>query len=82
MRFSPLAILAGLSAVALAEEEKNPVTDPTTFNGKAVPPFKELTPSNWEEETKKNKFWMVKHYRYVELGKSVVRMLMSYQSLL
>ncbi|KAL7760427.1 hypothetical protein ACKLNR_010517 [Fusarium oxysporum f. sp. zingiberi] len=62
MRFSPLLILAGLSAVALAEEERNPVTDPTTFNGKAVPPFKELTPSNWEEETKKNKFWMVKHY--------------------
>ncbi|CZR37214.1 hypothetical protein LB506_006499 [Fusarium annulatum] len=62
MRFSPLAILAGLSAVALAEEERNPVTDPTTFNGKSVPPFKELTPSNWEEETKKNKFWMVKHY--------------------
>ncbi|KAG5761026.1 hypothetical protein H9Q72_010859 [Fusarium xylarioides] len=62
MRFSPLAILAGLSAVALAEEERNPVTDLTTFNGKSVPPFKELTPSNWEEETKKNKFWMVKHY--------------------
>lgn len=58
------------------------MTDPTTFNGKSVPPFKELTPSNWEEETKKNKFWMVKHYRYVELGQGVIHMLIRCQSVL
>ncbi|KAH6958313.1 hypothetical protein DER45DRAFT_483909 [Fusarium avenaceum] len=61
MRLSPLAILAGLAARGLAEEEANPVK-PSTFNGKTVPPLKELTPANWEEEIKKNKFLMVKHY--------------------
>ncbi|KAJ4270048.1 hypothetical protein NW762_001721 [Fusarium torreyae] len=64
MRLSPLAILAGLSAFAWAEEDTNPVTDPTTFNGKMVPPLLELTPLNWEEELKKSKFMMVKHYRF------------------
>lgn len=67
MRFSPLAVLAGLTAFAYAEEETNPVTDPTTFNGVSVPPLLELSPTTWEEELKKNKFLMVKHFRYLVL---------------
>ncbi|KAF5019212.1 hypothetical protein F66182_8786 [Fusarium sp. NRRL 66182] len=62
MRLSSLALLAGLSVLARAEEVHNPATDPTTFNGKTVPPFLELSPANWEEELKKSKFLMVKHY--------------------
>lgn len=81
MRLSPLAILAGLAARGLAEEEANPVK-PSTFNGKTVPPLKELTPANWEEEIKKNKFLMVKHYRYAGIKQTVIPLLTSYQSLL
>ncbi|UPK97327.1 hypothetical protein LCI18_008262 [Fusarium solani-melongenae] len=62
MRFSALAVLAGLAAFTHAEEETNPVTDPTTFNGVSVPPLLELSPTTWEEELKKNKFLMVKHF--------------------
>ncbi|KAL6914068.1 hypothetical protein ACHAPO_002516 [Fusarium lateritium] len=62
MRFSPLATVAGLSAFVLADEVKNPVSEPSVFNGKTVPPLLELTPANWEEQTKKNKFLMVKHF--------------------
>ncbi|RSL96547.1 hypothetical protein CEP52_011398 [Fusarium oligoseptatum] len=62
MRFSPLAVLAGLTAFAHAEESVNPVTDPTTFNGVSVPPLLELSPTTWEEELKKNKYLMVKHF--------------------
>lgn len=73
MRFSPLATLAGLSAFVLADEVKNPVSEPSVFNGKTVPPLLELTPANWEEQAKKNKFMMVKHFRYVGLGMGYVR---------
>jgi protein disulfide-isomerase len=81
MRLSSLAILAGWAARGLAEEEANPVK-PSTFNGKTVPPLKELTPANWEEEIKKNKFLMVKHYRYADIEQTVIPLLTSYQSLL
>lgn len=67
MRFSPLAVLAGLTALVHAEESINPVTDPTVFNGVSVPPLLELSPTTWEEELKKNKFLMVKHFRYLVL---------------
>ncbi|KAF4993570.1 hypothetical protein FDECE_13366 [Fusarium decemcellulare] len=62
MRLSPLALLAGLPAFAWAEDSINPVTEPTTFNGIKVPPFLELSPANLEEELKKSKFLMVKHF--------------------
>ncbi|KAM0432765.1 hypothetical protein ACHAPT_004467 [Fusarium lateritium] len=62
MRFSALAVLAGLTAFARAEDSVNPVTDPTTFNGVSVPPLLELSPETWEQELKKNKFLMVKHF--------------------
>jgi protein disulfide-isomerase len=81
MRLSPLAILAGVAARGLAEEETNPVK-PSTFNGKTVPPLKELTPANWEEEIKKSKFLMVKHYRYAGIKQTVIPLLTSDQSLL
>lgn len=82
MRFSPLATLAGLSAFVLAEEVKNPVSEPSVFNGKTVPPLLELTPANWEEQAKKNKFMMVKHFRYDAFDKGAVGILTSSQSLL
>lgn len=57
MRFSHLAILASSAIGALADGDKE-----TMFNGVTVPTYFELTPSNWEDEMRKSKFMMVKHY--------------------
>lgn len=64
MRLSPSVLLAGaatlLAAPALAKPK---VAKPTEFNGITVPPLLELNPTNYEEEIKKTKYILVKHYR-------------------
>jgi protein disulfide-isomerase len=64
MRLSPSIVLAGATLLfptsALAKPK--PRVD-TVFNSITVPPFLELTPTNWDEEIKKSKYILVKHYR-------------------
>lgn len=65
MRLSPTLLLAGVACLIPAPALAKPkVAKPTVFNGITVEPLLELTPSNYEEETKKSKYLMVKHYRY------------------
>ncbi|KAF7558730.1 hypothetical protein G7046_g5431 [Stylonectria norvegica] len=65
MRLSPLAILAGASALARAQSLSE-VTDSkipsTTFNSINVPPLLELTPANWESEINQTQWLLIKHY--------------------
>lgn len=67
MRLSPLALLAGIPVLSRAQSlDPDAINSKkaTTFNGVTVPPLLEITPSNFEEELKKTKLLMVKHYRY------------------
>lgn len=66
MWLSPLALFAGAVALVRAQSlDPEAVNSPksTVFNGITVPPLLELTPANFEEEIKKTKFLMIKHYR-------------------
>jgi protein disulfide-isomerase len=62
MRLSLLALL-GVATLAQSAATKKKVVQPTVFNGVQVPALFELTPTNWEEEYKKTKWLMIKHYR-------------------
>jgi protein disulfide-isomerase len=66
MRLLNLSLLFGAAALAVDStpfEDEDPVRENTYFNGKKVPPMLELTPENWEKESKASRFLMVKHYR-------------------
>lgn len=39
----------------------------TEFDGKKVPPLKELTPDTFAKDIKSSKYMLVKHYRYIQL---------------
>ncbi|KAK3319289.1 thioredoxin-like protein [Apodospora peruviana] len=71
MRWLNLSYLLGavsLAAVATAasssstDSDEEPTRENTYFNQKKVPPMLELTPDNWEKESKATKWLMVKHY--------------------
>lgn len=62
MRLSFLALLGVATLAQSAAQKKKKVAQPTVFNGVQVPPLFELNPTNWEEEYKKTKWLMVKHY--------------------
>jgi len=70
MRWHNLSFLFGavsLAATAAAspspDSEDDAPRENTYFNQKKVPPMLELTPDNWEKESKASKWLMVKHYR-------------------
>ena len=72
MRWHNLSFLLGaFSLAATATAADSPTTESdddaprenTYFNQKKVPPLLELTPHNWEKESKASKWLMVKHYR-------------------
>ena len=65
MRTSFLGVLAGALAVSHAQslDAEVDAKSITKFNSIDVPPPLELTPSNWEAETKKSKYLMIKHFR-------------------
>lgn len=66
MRLSSTLLLAGAATLMPAPALAKPkVIKPTVFNGITVQPLFELTPSNYEEEIKRKKYTLVKHYRYV-----------------
>lgn len=58
-----------LAATATATDSSSTDSDDdaprenTYFNQMKVPPLLELTPDNWEKESKASKWLMVKHYR-------------------
>jgi protein disulfide-isomerase len=62
MRLSFFALLGVATLAQSAATKKKKVVQPTVFNGIQVPPLLELTPTNWEEEYKKTKWLMIKHY--------------------
>lgn len=59
MRLIGIALVAASAILAAAEDGQE-----TIFNGVKVPPFMQLSQSNWETEIKKSKWTMVKHFRY------------------
>ncbi len=68
MRLSPSVLLAGAATLLAAPALAKPrVPKPTVFNGITVQPFLDLTPANYEEEIKKTKYILVKHFRYQSL---------------
>jgi protein disulfide-isomerase len=58
MRWFSLSLLVGLASLAVADDSE--AREPTYFNGIKVPPMLELTPDNWEKESK---YIIVKHFR-------------------
>lgn len=66
MRWLPLFLGAARLAVAASTttttEAEDDVTEYTKFNDVSIPPLIELTPDNWEKESKASKWLMVKHY--------------------
>ncbi|KAM4056810.1 thioredoxin domain-containing protein [Hirsutella rhossiliensis] len=64
MRLHVFALLVGLAAPGWAQssEEQDAKPHDTIFDGITVPPLLELTPSNWNEESKKTRWLAVKHY--------------------
>lgn len=69
MRWLPLFLGAARLAVAASTttttEAEDDVAEYTKFNDVSIPPLIELTPDNWEKESKASKWLMVKHYRYL-----------------
>lgn len=75
MRLSSLAwglLLGAVARVAAQDDDdyddeipEDKSLDTTTFDGKQVPPMLELTPDNFDIETRKTKYMLVKHYRCV-----------------
>ncbi|KAF4587466.1 disulfide isomerase [Ophiocordyceps camponoti-floridani] len=61
MRLLALALVLGAAVPAWAQDG-DPLPESTTFNSVTVPPLLDLTPSNWEQETKKSRWLVVKHY--------------------
>ncbi|PNY26060.1 Uncharacterized protein TCAP_04004 [Tolypocladium capitatum] len=64
MRPNALALLAGVAALGRAQSlgDRDPNKEGTTFNSVAVPPLLELTPSNWETESRQSRWLLVKYY--------------------
>ncbi|EAA33142.2 hypothetical protein GE21DRAFT_5908 [Neurospora crassa] len=66
MRWLPLFLGAARLAVAASTTTETETEDEvkvyTKFNDVPVPPLIELTPDNWEKESKASKWLMVKHY--------------------
>ncbi|KAK3400393.1 hypothetical protein B0T20DRAFT_183350 [Sordaria brevicollis] len=66
MRWLPLFLGAARLAVAASTttttEAEDDVAEYTKFNDVSIPPLIELTPDNWEKESKASKWLMVKHY--------------------
>ncbi|KAI6785102.1 uncharacterized protein J7T54_006744 [Emericellopsis cladophorae] len=65
MRFSPLTILTAAAALAKGQSldpEAINAKKATVFNDIKVPPLMDLTPSNFDDEIKKTKYMLVKHY--------------------
>ena len=57
-----LAVAASTTTTTEAEDD---AVEYTKFNDVSIPPLIELTPDNWEKESKAGKWLMVKHYRYL-----------------
>ena len=53
------------SRTIIGATEVEPKPEATYFNSQKVPPLLELTPDNFEDELKKSKFLLIKHYRSV-----------------
>lgn len=66
MRPLHFALVASSALVAWAEKATE-----TLFDGVSVPEFIELTPTTWDDEMKKSKFIMVKHFRFVHVPTKV-----------
>ncbi|KAK3307540.1 thioredoxin-like protein [Chaetomium strumarium] len=67
MRLLNLSLLFGAAALAVADSsdldaDEDAPREATYFNGKKVPPMLELTPDNWEQESRASKYLLVKHY--------------------
>ncbi|KAK3948686.1 hypothetical protein QBC32DRAFT_350946 [Pseudoneurospora amorphoporcata] len=66
MRWLPLFLgavhLALAASTTTTTEEEDDVAAYTKFNDVSIPPLLELTPDNWEKESKASKWLMVKHY--------------------
>lgn len=67
MRLSTIALFLGASALGAAqangaETDPDPERENTVFNGQSVPPLLELTPDNFEKETKASKNLVVKYF--------------------
>lgn len=64
MRVSTLALLLSSAVAGWAQNtETDSKNKGTTFNSQPVPPFLELTATTWDDEMKKSKYMVVKHYR-------------------
>ena len=68
MRTSLFSLLLGAAGwVTLVSSTPDPdkpsAAEGTEFEGKKVPPLLELTPNNWEAESKASKWLLVKHFR-------------------
>ncbi|KAJ4416938.1 hypothetical protein N0V85_002054 [Neurospora sp. IMI 360204] len=57
-----LAVAASTTTTTTEAEDDVGVTEYTKFNDVSIPPLIELTPDNWEKESKASKWLMVKHY--------------------
>ncbi|RYP15266.1 hypothetical protein DL767_010344 [Monosporascus sp. MG133] len=67
MRLSTIALFLGASALGAAqandaETDPDPERENTVFNGQSVPPLLEVTPDNFEKETKASKNLVVKYF--------------------
>lgn len=66
MRIIPFTLLFGAATLTAASSpeisDEDPAQENTYFNQKKVPPLLELTPDNWEKESRASKWLMVKHY--------------------
>ncbi len=72
MRLLNLSLLFGVATLVTAassiiDDDDDASQENTYFNQKKVPPLLELTPDNWEKESKASKWLMVKHFRYASI---------------
>ncbi|KYK59435.1 Thioredoxin-like fold protein [Drechmeria coniospora] len=64
MRPNALALLAGVAALGRAQSSAVPEAkkEGAALSSGTVPPLLELTPSTWEEESKRSRWLLIKHY--------------------
>lgn len=63
-----LGAVANVAAQDAEDDDEIPADysqETTEFDGKKVPPIKELTPDTFATEIKSSKYMLVKHYRCV-----------------
>lgn len=66
MRLSSLSLLLSAAAhLGAATAEADATQSMTVFDNQEVPQLLELTPDNFEQETKGATWMFVKHFRYV-----------------